>query len=162
MNDAERVEMLVKWLERMSAHEALDLQLERIALIGHTEERIFVQVALYITFVSAFLAAAYVGGKNLSRAQTLIGSAIFAACASLTAWTVMGSIWMHKGQYAGAGMYYLAMAETYERPDWLVLGQNFMDYSKAVWDNHITAGMMILGIIASLYFMWEQRQAKTE
>ncbi len=37
-----------------------------------------------------------------------------------------------------------------------------LSYSKAVWDNHITAGMMILGIIASLYFMWEQRQAKTE
>ena len=69
---------------------------------------------------------------------------------------------MYKDQFAGAGTYYLAMAETYERPDWVVLGPKFLDYSKAVRDNYITAGMMILGIIASLYFMWEQRQAKTE
>ena len=162
MEYAEVVDSLAVWLERLSPAEALELQLQRIELANHTEEMIFLQVTLYITFVSAYLAAAYVGGSALSRIQALIASTIFAVCSAFAAWNVLGSYWLFEAHNRGIGIHYLAMARTFERPDWLEMGEFYIRSSQSNFFDSVLGGVMVTGILAALYFMWSVRHPKTE
>ena len=160
MNESEQVELLAGWLAQMNAQEALELQFQRIELMNHTEEMIILQLTLYITFVSAYLAAAYVGGASLSRLQVLIGSAIFTTASTFSALNVMGSFWAFEMQQRGVGLHYLAMAETFGRPDWVEFGRGFILDSQSDTFDAIISALMVAGILGALYFMWSIRHPK--
>ena len=146
----------------MSIYEAIDLQLQRWAMAQHTEEMIVVTTTIYLTVVSAFLGAAYVGGAKLTRPQAIIGSAVFTAAALFNAQQVYAFFQEFDGQLRTIGDQYIQMAEVYEKPAWATYGVSIKAGAAGDLHEYVLLGLMLLGILASLYFMWSARQTETE
>lgn len=162
MTDPEIVAMLAKGLEGLSLYEALDIHQQRIAAMQHTEEMALFHVTIYFTLVSAFLAAAYVVGSSLSRAQVFIGTFFFAVSASFIAWSSLDTVGAMLWQIRDVGLYYLALAEAYSRPEFVEIGEAMSNPVIGFRFQVVAATLSYSGILASLYFMWSVRHPKTE
>ena len=162
MTESEVAELLGSSLANMSVYEAIDLQLQRTALLRSTEETLFISITIYLTMISAFLAAAYVGGSKLNRTQTIIGSSIFTVASGYLVLTIMGLIQGINFQHRAIGLHYQQMAEQYDRPDWLIFGESIYKSGLTGWHELMILGLLGAGIIASLYFMWSVRHAQIE
>ena len=162
MTDAEIATLIQSVLSDMSTYEAIDLQLQRWAMAQHSEEMIVVTTTIYLTVVSAFLGAAYIAGAKLTKPQAIIGSAVFTAAALFNAQQVYAFFKDLDGQWRIIGEQYIQMAEVYEKPAWATYGISIQANAAGDLDEYILLGLMILGILASLYFMWSVRHSKTE
>jgi len=162
MTESELAEAVGSTFEHMSVYEAIDLQLQRVALVYSSEEQLLIAITIYLTLVSAFLAAAYVGGSSLNRAQTLIGSAIFTVASSYLTLTITWILMGINFQRWAIGLQYQQMAEQYGRPDWVEFGQSFQLDGRLAWGDYVIIGLLIGGILSSLYFMWSIRHSKTK
>ena len=158
MTDAERATLIQSVLSDMSIYEAIDLQLQRWALAQHSEEMIVVSTTIYLTVVSAFLGAAYIGGAKLTKPQAVIGSTIFTAAALFNAQQVWDFFKQFDFQLRTIGEQYIYMAQVYEKPEWATYGMNIQSGAAGDLHEYILLGLMLLGILASLYFMWSVRQ----
>ena len=157
MTNAERASLIKSVLSDMSIYEAIDLQLQRWAMAQHTEEMIVVTTTIYLTVVSAFLGAAYIGGAKLTKAQAVIGSAIFTAAALFNTQQVYAFFNEFDGQLRTIGEQYVQMAEVYEKPAWATYGISIQAGAAGDLHEYVLLGLFILGSLASLYFMWSIR-----
>ena len=145
MTESELAEAVGSTFEHMSVYEAIDLQLQRVALVYSSEEQLLIAITIYLTLVSAFLAAAYVGGSSLNRAQTLIGSAIFTVASSYLTLTITWILMGINFQRWAIGLQYQQMAEQYGRPDWVEFGQSFQLDGRLAWGDYVIIGLLIGG-----------------
>lgn len=159
MTESEIADLAGSSLANMSVYEAIDLQLQRIALLKSTEEMLLIGITIYLTMISAFLAAAYVGGSKLNRTQTIIGSSIFTAASGYLVLTIMRQIQGMNFQNRAIGLQYQQMAEQYNRPDWVEFGESIYMSGLTGWHELMILGLLGCGIIASLYFMWSVRHS---
>ena len=160
MTEAETALLAKSILVDISVYEAIDLQLQRFSLAQHTEEMIVISTTIYLTVVSAFLGAAYVGGAKLSRPQAIIGSAVFTAAGLFSAQQVYSFFKEFDSQLRSIGTMYVHMADVYNKPAWTVYGEGVIASAEAGLHEYILLGLMMLGILASLYFMWSVRHPK--
>ena len=123
MTDAEKSTLIQSVLSDLSTFEAIELQLQRWAMAQHSEEMILVTTTIYLTVVSAFLGAAYIGGAKLTKPQAVIGSAIFTAAALFNTQQVYSFFNEFDDQLRTIGEHYIHMAEVYEKPGWATYGQ---------------------------------------
>jgi len=123
----------------MTEYEILDL-------MASVEAQMASQFTLYLTVISAYLVVAYFVGNKLTLPQTLIASILFMFGAG-------GQVWgLHK---AGT-----RVAEYLDKKAQLSpLSPYEQQFSPNV---HGWVIVMVLGVIASLYFMWSVRYPKTE
>ncbi len=142
MTDADRATLIQSILSDMSIYEAIDLQLQRWAMAQHTEEMIVVTTTIYLTVVSAFLGAAYVGGAKLTRPQAIIGSSVFTAAALFNAQQVYAFFQEFDGQLRTIGQQYIQMAEVYEKPAWAAYGVSIQAGAAGDWHEYILLGLI--------------------
>jgi hypothetical protein len=147
-------------LADISVYEAIDLQLQRWALAQHTEEMIVLSTTIYLTVVSAFLGAAYVGGARLTRPQAIIASSVFTSAGLFSAQQVYAFFNEFDSKLRHIGEIYLQMAHAYNKPAWVATGQGVKADAAAGMHEYILLGLMVLGILASLYFMWSVRHPR--
>ena len=157
MTEAEVAVLAKSILADISVYEAIDLQLQRWALAQHTEEMIVLSTTIYLTVVSAFLGAAYIGGAKLTRPQAIIASAVFTFAGLFSAQQVYTFFKEFDSQLRTIGEMYRHMADVYDKPGWLINSEAVIEDSEAGLHEYILLGLMILGILASLYFMWSVR-----
>ena len=162
MTESEVAELAGTSLANMSVYEAIDLQLQRIALLRSTEETLFLGITIYLTLISAFLAAAYIGGSKLNKTQAVIGSSIFTVASGYLVFTIMGLVQGINFQNRAVGLQYQQMAEQYARPDWTLFGESFYNSGLTGWHEVLILAILVSGIIASLYFMLSVRHTQTE
>ena len=162
MTESEVAELAGTSLANMSVYEAIDLQLQRIALLRSTEETLFLGITIYLTLISAFLAAAYIGGFKLNKTQAVIGSSIFTVASGYLVFTIMGLVQGINFQNRAVGLQYQQMAEQYARPDWTLFGESFYNSGLTGWHEVLILAILVSGIIASLYFMLSVRHTQTE
>lgn len=162
MTESEVAELVGSSLANMSVYEAIDLQLQRTGLLRSTEEMLFISLTIYLTLISAFLAAAYVGGPKLNRTQTVIGSTIFTVASGYLVFTIMGLIQGINFQHRAIGLHYQQMAGQYDRPDWFLFGESIYKSGLTGWHELLILGLLGTGVIASLYFMWSVKHPKEE
>ncbi len=99
----------------------------------------------YVSFVSAYLAVAYLVGKDLTRQQSIIISTLFCFSAGLMMFAIWG---------VGTRVGYAAQALNGVNPDYpIAIGPG---YREALFV------CCALGVVASLKFMRDVRQAKNE
>jgi hypothetical protein len=99
----------------------------------------------YVSFLSAYLAVAYLVGKDLTRQQSIIISTLFCFSSGLTLFAIWG---------LGTRIGYTVRALNVANPDYPVaIGPG---YREALFI------CCALGVIASLKFMWEVRKTETE
>ena len=101
--------------------------------------------AQYITFTFAYITAAYLVGNQLSRFQVLAATGLYLFAALFALGNSITDIqWMAK-----------AVAHTGDlAPEGLASNMDFWFKS--------AGSLMVLGIIVSLYFMWNVRHGKTD
>ena len=162
MTEAEVAVLAESILADISVYEAIDLQLQRWALAQHTEEMIVLSTTIYLTVVSAFLGAAYVGGAKLTRPQAIIGSAVFTFAGLFSAQQVYAFFNEFDSQLRSIGEIYIQMADVYNKPAWVANGDDVKANAAAGMHEYILLGLMMLGILASLYFMWSVRHPKED
>ena len=160
MTKAEMTVLAKSILADISVYEAIDLQLQRWALAQHTEEMIVLSTTIYLTVVSAFLGAAYIGGAKLTRPQSIIGSAVFTFAGLFSAQQVYTFFKEYDSQLRSIGEMYVHMADVYNKPGWITYGEGVLANAAAGLHEYILLGLMMLGILASLYFMWSVRHPK--
>ena len=144
----------------MDPFEAEELQLMRWEQVAANMDMILTLVTIYLTIVFAYLAAAYFGGRNLSRFQVATLSSIFAAAALFTLYQLAGlmmalNFW---GYQVADG--YRTMAEQFKRPELLELAERFHRESSAGWEEIVILGLGVLGVFACLMFMWSVRHPR--
>jgi len=100
---------------------------------------------IYVSITFAYLTVAFVAGRRLSRFQTLVVSALYVFAATSG---VMSTI-------TDLGMLEIAI----EHSPAAVADVPFT--SEGFWQGY-QAVLMIVGILISLYFMWNVRQQKIE
>jgi hypothetical protein len=100
-------------------------------------------VALYITLVFAYLAAAYFVGKDLSRSQVTILNALFLTFSVLNSFGVAA--------YTNFGAH-LAIRSGFSNPD------SF--FAPRLWLAPMIGIFCLLGIAICLRFMWDLRHPK--
>ena len=100
--------------------------------------------ALYLTLISGFLAVAYLAGGKLTRWQTAITSVGFVVSASFFIFAAYG---------------YMSRAV-------FLIGKTSAEYQSGVMASNAAIGLVmsifVLGILASLKFMWDVRHPKAE
>lgn len=101
-------------------------------------------VSIYLTIVFAYIVVAYVAGKQLTRTQLGITSAIFIMAAS---WEVFMITTLGEGAANT-----LATLMKYQAIDEIVVPQ-----AARIWINRL---MWSSGIFAALFFMWTVRKSK--
>jgi hypothetical protein len=124
----------------MTEYEILDLAKSAIDSMNSS-------FSLYLSIVSGYLIVAYFVGSNLNRVQTVIIGILFIAGASLQAWA-MSAYQIAIQEYVAAKVDISPLTE----------------YQTIIASNHAghwIAFLMVCGIIASLYFMWDIRHPKT-
>lgn len=116
---------------------------ELLDLVAGSIDSMYDSVALYLSIASGYLLVAYLAGAKLTRMQTIIISVLFVAGAGLQCWGLV--------TYQLANEEYLAAK---------ALISPLTEYQQGIAENgggRIIAGVMIAGIIASIYFMWSVR-----
>jgi glucan phosphoethanolaminetransferase (alkaline phosphatase superfamily) len=102
-------------------------------------------LSLYITVISAYLIVAYLAGHKLERSQMAIISVLFVVMSATMSYAAFA--YMHRGfEYAIAQESMNPNADSYATPMLIA----------------ILPLLMMGGIVASLYFMWQVRHPKTE
>ena len=144
----------------MDEFEAEELQLMRWDQLAANMDMILTLVTIYLTIVFAYLAAAYFGGRKLSRFQAATLSSIFTAAALFTLYQLAGlmltlNFWGHQ-----VAQGYRSMAETLQRPELLVLAERFNEESAIGWEEGVILTLGLLGVVACLMFMWSVRQQR--
>ena len=102
-------------------------------------------VSLYLTTVSAYLLVAYFVGAKLKGLQTIAISTLFV----IFALSFVAGIQTNLGNMVSIEQELQSL-----RPDWISFSSNRFNMVLLVVDT--------LGIIVSLYFMWDVRRPKTE
>jgi hypothetical protein len=100
---------------------------------------------IFISFTFAFLATAYFVGKNLSRFQFFAASGMYAIAAGSAAISCVG--WLQA---------FDAIMES--KPTFL---NSLPIFSGGVWVGGMSV-LFVAGLLVSLYFMWDVRQARPE
>ncbi len=99
--------------------------------------------AIYVSFTFAYLTAAYMAGAKLSVPQFIIATGLYLVSVS------------------APGVALIVHTESLQR----LVTQSEILSSTALWRipwSSYLAVVMSLGVIASLYFMWDVRHPKTE
>jgi len=60
------------------------------------------------------------------------------------------------------GQHYIEMASNFKNPDYLVLANDISKNAIFDWSDATIISLLIAGIVASLYFMWNVRHPKAE
>jgi len=102
-------------------------------------------MALYLSILSGYLIIAYLVGRKLSRTQVIILSTMFVFASSFC--TLVLTVWWQRALE-------FALEAQAINPERIV--SNSKDAVRMV------AALFSLGILASLYFMWNVRHAETE
>jgi hypothetical protein len=138
----------------MTEYELLALQAQRAANVFELGGILYAGFTIYLTIITAYLIAAYVAGNKLTRPQVFIATATYLFGASVIAST-LGIAW------GGIETVRLNMAQTwieYGRPELAgrhdVAGVGLLSLSWWV--------VLVIGILAPLYFMWSVRHSKAE
>lgn len=118
----------------MTEHEILDNMLASFGL-GLTA------VVLYLTVLSSFLIVAYFAGAKLTRAQATIVIGLFVLAAIFATW---------------ASVAFLAAARELQ-----LLQATAPIYSRQLAPHHLILPVELIGILASLKFMWDVRHPKS-
>ena len=100
---------------------------------------------LYTSFTFAYLITAFYVGRRLSISQVIVASGLYVVSAGSTVLAMIGYL---QAQYA-------IQATTVT-----VLDQ-FPLWSGRLWINYMLI-LLSVGILASLFFMWQSRRLKTE
>jgi hypothetical protein len=142
----------------MGEFEAQELQLMRWDQVAANMDMILTLVTIYLTIVFAYLAAAYFGGRKLSRFQAATLSSIFTAAALFTLYQLAGlmlalNFWGHQ-----VAQGYRSMAETFKRPELLELAERFQQEADVGWEEVVILSLGTLGVVACLIFMWSVRR----
>lgn len=122
---------------------AMDADVEQVIAVAQLSTEILgqaqVSLNLYLTTVSGYLLTAYFIGKDLTRAQCLIITVLFVVFAGLN----LVATW----NYFENAVYF---------------GHTYGEARTSVWAASAVIPVLILGILASLKFMWDVRHPKTE
>lgn len=102
----------------------------------------FTAVVLYLTVLSSFLIVAYFAGAKLTRVQVVIVTGLFVLSAIFATW---------------ASIAFLAAARELQ-----LLQVTAPLYSRQIAPHHLILPVELIGILASLKFMWDVRHPKTE
>lgn len=100
---------------------------------------------MYVTVLASYMVVAYLAGKRLTKVQAATASTLFIVASTLTAYTSTSFFfrvvpWVDSLERINPGKYYGA--------------QPFVGY----W----MGGLMGLGILASLLFMWQVRHSSSD
>ena len=123
----------------MTEYEILDL-------VGGESAQSATQFTLYLTVLFAYLVTAYFVGERLTRAQVFLLSGLYIFVNLAQAWGMV--LTMNR-----VGELMDRKAEISPLTDW---EQGYVEYGN-LW-----AIAMVIGVLASLYFMWSVRHANTE
>lgn len=144
----------------MTEYEALDLQLQRWALLNQSEEMLLLVLTLYLTIMFAYLVAAFISGARLSKGQVLIGSVIFTATSAFTVSQIISYLSEMHDQKVAIGRHYIAMASEFKKPGYLEMANDISQTAFIDWSDATIVSLLVAGIVASLYFMWSVRHPK--
>ncbi len=100
---------------------------------------------IYITLVASYLIVAYIAGRNLTHQQILIVSILFVFAALLATFSA-----------------YSYLARAIPMADALELMHPGRRYGAQPFTAYWIGILMLMGVLASLYFMWQVRHTKTE
>jgi hypothetical protein len=114
------------------------------AIVSHSVAAM-TAMTLYLTAVSAYLVAAFVAGSRLSGIQVSIVNALFLFVASFFTYGTAG--------YFNRQLYYAGKLAALVPDDSIIFNIETIVF---------IATVELLGIVASLYFMWSIRHPKTE
>jgi hypothetical protein len=124
-------------------------EFELLEVLNNAYEQMFTAAGFYFTLVSAFLAMSYFAARKLTGVQIFIVSFFY------TLWT-LGLI---QGTYGVTAQSIIAQQKLLEINSEM-LGQNAL-YS-ATMASYGFLFIQILGLVASLYFMWSIRHPKSD
>ena len=122
----------------MTAYEMADL------LTGLVDGTI-ASFQLYISLIIAFLVATYLTANRMTGTQIVIVSTLFSIAALLTAWAT-----------------YSYMTRAVPLADQMEVLNPDTRYGAQPWARDMLGILMILGILASLKFMWDVRHHKLD
>lgn len=100
---------------------------------------------MYITIVASYLVVAYLAGRNLTIQQIFIVSILFVIAATLTSFSA-----------------YSYLVRAIPMADALELMHPERRYGAQPFTAYWIGGLMVMGILASLLFMWQVRYPKKE
>jgi hypothetical protein len=128
----------------MTEYELLSLQAQRAGNV----------FAIYLTIISAYLVTAYIAGDKLTRPQVFIATTTYlfgAAVVVATLGVIMGGMEMVRLNIAGTWVEYgrPELAQRHDLSDMALMSLSW-------WI------VMVIGILAPLYFMWSVRHPKKE
>ncbi len=122
-------------------------EFELLEVLNSSYEQMFTASGFYFTLVSAFLIMSYFVAQKLTRVQIIIVTFFY------TLW-ILGLV---QGTYAVTNQSILAQQKLLERSSELVT-EGAMQFAPAASYGFIV--IQILGLVASLYFMWTIRHPK--
>ena len=125
--------------QKVTEYEILDL-------VGGESAQSATQFTLYLSVLFAYLVTAYFVGDRLTRAQVFLLSGLYIFVNLAQAWGMI--LTMNR-----VGELMERKAEISPLTDWEA---GYVGYGK-LW-----AIAMVLGVLASLYFMWNVRHPRTE
>ena len=123
----------------MTEYEILDL-------VGGESAQSATQFTLYLSVLFAYLVTAYFVGERLTRAQVFFLSGLYIFVNLAQAWGMV--LTMNR-----VGELMERKAEISPLTEW---EKGYVGYG------HLWAVAMVIGLLASLYFMWNVRHPKTE
>ena len=122
---------------------------EFVGLIQNATSYFMSAFTIWLSIVSAYLIAAYAVGRNLTAVQTFIISVLYIVCSSMfAALTLLFT--------TRVATMIQTKVEKFPAADWPVRYDDLVA-------QYISLGLaliMVLGVVASLYFMWSIRHPK--
>jgi hypothetical protein len=138
----------------MTEYELLSIQAQRAGNLIELSNAGYMGFTIFITIVSAYLAAAYVAGDKLTRPQVVIANATYLVGATVMVSMQIGSFQAFRTIKGNA-------AATWREYGQVELAQRFESTGLGLLDIAWPA-LMVTGIFVPLYFMWSIRHPKTE
>lgn len=140
---------------QMTPFEQIQLYGQRIEFIQQGWSMIFTMLAMYLSIITGYLVAAFVAGAQLTRPQALIATVTY----------LFGSVMMVVGMISWAEV--INQYHSTNAAYWEFIGATFYSAqaNAAAETNVIDAlglVLLVVGVLAPLYFMWSVRHPKTE
>jgi hypothetical protein len=139
----------------MTLYEMMDLQLSRVDLIIGQRDAVVTVFTIYISIITGYLITAFVAGKQLTTVQVLIASGIFLFCSSLLIFAsenVLDSLYR--------------MVDTWRENEAIINAAKGLPPPAPAAGSGLVRyggrGLLLSGILASLYFMWSVRHSNDD
>jgi hypothetical protein len=149
--------------EDMTEYELSELVLHSIDIYTSTLEMLYVLITIYVTFLFAYLAAAFVAGARLTLSQSIIGSTLFVTASGGVVFQVAMTLGGLQGTTRGTSRFISRLAEESKAGAWMHNeAKRWLTHGAEIESaSYLIVGVLLFGILASLYFMWSVRHPRT-